>query len=260
MSKIPREAEATIAELKKTVAVAGGILYHLGLADYMGHCSARVPGTDLVVIKPRHSVSVHGMGTVDADRMIVIDLDGKPVEGRDGPPAEIFIHTEIYRVRPDVGGVVHTHQMMTTAFGVVGRPILPILATEAHDVKRPFPIYSDPDLVNSPERGRALAQALGDHSTVHIQNHGVVFTGPTVEEATLTSIHVERTALLNYFAGQLGTPNVITPAKIEEMARGNRVGYQVRFAYYRSLLETGALSARGVAGAPPIAQHLNLLK
>jgi L-fuculose-phosphate aldolase len=226
----------------------------------MGHCSARVPGTDRIVIKPRHSVSVHGMGTVEPERMIVIDLEGRPLEGKDGPPAEIFIHTEIYRRRPDIGGIVHTHQMMTTAFGVVGRPILPILATEAPDVASPFPIYRDPDLVNTPARGRALAEALGDHHTVHIQNHGVVFTGPTVEEAVLRSIHIERTALLNYFALQLGTPNVIPQEKIDEMLKGNRVGYKVRFAYYKSLLDTGALSARSVVGAPPIAQHLNLTK
>ncbi len=260
MSASADDIQAVIAELKKTVSVAGGILYHLGLADYMGHCSARIPGTDRIVIKPRHSASVHGMGTVESERMIIIDMDGKPVEGRDGPPAEIFIHTEIYRARPDIGGIVHTHQMMTTAFGVVGRPILPILATESHDAKRPFPIYSDPDLVNSPARGKALAQALGDHATVHIQNHGVVFTGPTVEEATLSAIHIERLALLNYFSLQLGTPNVIPTEKIDEMLKGNRVGYGVRFAYYKSLLDTGALSARAVVSAPPIAQFLNLTK
>ena len=260
MNSPASDIKAIENELKKTVSVAGAILYHLGQADTKGHCSARVPGTDHIVIKPRHSVSVHGMGTVEPDRMIVIDMDGKPVEGRDGPPAEIFIHTEIYRARPDIGGIVHTHQMMTTAFGVVGRPILPILATESPHAARPFPVYCDPDLVNSPARGKALAEALGDHDTVHIQNHGVVFTGPTVEEATLASIHIERLALLNYFSLQLGTPNVIPQEKISEMLKGNRVGYPVRFAYYKSLLDTGALSARSIVGAPPIAQHLNLTK
>ena len=247
-------------ELRIAVATAGAILYHLGLADYMGHASARVPGTERIIIKPRHSNSVHGMGTVAPERLIVIDFDGKLLEGNDGPPAERYIHTEIYRARPDVGGVIHTHQMMSTAFGVVVRPILPLLSVEAPLVAAPIPIYPDPDLVNTAERGHGLAVALGQHEVVHIQNHGVVFASPTVEEATLASIHLERLAMMNYFAAQLGTPHPIDQSKIDEMLRGNRVGYQVRWGYYKSLLETGALSARDVVGAPPMFQHMNMAK
>ena len=110
MSAVPKtlDTRAIEQELRITVATAGAILYHLGLADYMGHVSARVPGTERIVIKPRHSNAVHGMGTVSPERMVVIDFDGKLVEGNEGAPAEKWIHTEIYRKRPDVGGVIHT--------------------------------------------------------------------------------------------------------------------------------------------------------
>lgn len=254
------DTKAIEQELRTTVATAGAILYHLGLADYMGHCSARVPGTDRIIIKPRHSAAVHGMGTVSPERMVVMDLDGNVLEGEEGPPAERYIHTEIYRRRPDVGGVIHTHQMMTLAFCVAQQPILPLLSVEAPLVARPIPVYGDPDLVNTAARGKALAEALGDHEIVHIQNHGVVFASKTVEEATLASIHLERLAMLNFLARQLGTPHAIGQAKIDEMLQGNRVGYQVRWAYYKSLLDTGALSARAVVGAPPIVQQLNMMK
>ncbi len=247
-------------ELRVTVATAGAILYHLGLADYMGHCSARVPGAERIVIKPRHSTSVHGMGTVAPERMVVIDFDGKLLEGDEGPPAERFIHTEIYRKRPDVGGVIHTHQMLSVAFGIAERPILPLLSVEAPLVARGIPIHRDPDLVDSPAKGKALAAALGDHEVVHIQNHGVVFASPTIEEATLASIHLERLALVNYFALQLGAPHAIERTKLDEMLAGPRVGYKVRWGYYKSLLDTGALSARAVVGAAPILQPLNMAK
>ena len=260
MKNSSADTKALEQELRVTVATAGAILYHLGLADYMGHVSARVPGTDRIVIKPRHSNTVHGMGTVSPERMIVIDLEGRLIEGGEGPPAEKWIHTEIYKKRPDVGGVIHTHQMMSVAFGVAGRQILPILATEAPLVARPIPVYPDPDLVDSPAKGKALAEALGDHEVVHIQNHGVVFASPTPEEATLASIHLERLALLNYFSLQLGTPHVIDRKKIDQMVKGPRVNYGVRWGYYKSLLETGALSARSVVGAPPLFQHLNMTK
>jgi L-ribulose-5-phosphate 4-epimerase len=254
------DTKAIEQELRVAVATSGAILYHLGLADYMGHCSARVPGTDRIVIKPRHSVAVHGMGTVSPERMIVIDMDGKLVEGREGPPAERFIHTEIYRRRPDVGGIIHTHQMMSVAFGVVERPILPLLSVEAPLVARGIPIYRDPDLVDTVEKGAALAEALGKHEVVHIKNHGIVFASPTVEEATLASIHLERLAMINYFAAQLGTPAPIGDQKLDQMLAGPRVNYKVRFAYYKSLLDTGALSARSIVGAPPVAQQLNMAK
>ena len=256
----PTDTTAIEQELRVTVATAGAILYHLGLADYMGHVSARVPGTERIVIKPRHSNAVHGMGTVAPERMIVIDFEGKLLEGNEGAPAEKWIHTEIYRKRPDVGGVIHTHQMMSVAFGLTGKPILPILATEAPLVAKPIPVYKDPDLVDNAAKGRALAEALGDHQVVHIQNHGVVFACGSVEETTVASIHLERLALLNFFAMQIGTPNVIGQAKIDEMLAGPRVNHLVRWGYYKSLLETGALSAREVVGAPPLFQHLNMTK
>jgi ribulose-5-phosphate 4-epimerase/fuculose-1-phosphate aldolase len=254
------EQQAVEQELRVAVATAGAILYHLGLADYMGHCSARVPGTDRIVIKPRHSIAVHGMGTVSPERMIVIDMDGKLVEGKEGPPAERFIHTEIYRRRPDVGGIIHTHQMMSVAFGCVERPILPLLSVEAPLVAKGIPIYRDPDLVDTPPKGVALAEALGRHEVVHIKNHGVVFAAPTIEEATLASIHLERLAMINYFAAQLGTATGIDQPKLDQMLAGPRVNYKVRFGYYKSLLDTGALDARAVVGAPPLAQQLNMAK
>src|SRR4051794_20861523 len=95
--------------LKERVVTATKVLFRLGLADYLGHASARVPGTDQVLIKPRHSTEMHGLGTLSAERIVTIDLDGKTIEGDEGPPGERFIHTEIYRLRPDVGGIVHTH-------------------------------------------------------------------------------------------------------------------------------------------------------
>lgn len=227
----------TLLDLKERVATACRVLFRLGLADYMGHASARIPGTDLVVIKPRHSLSIRALGEVTADQMVVIDLDGHLVEGADKPPSERYIHTAIYRARPDVGGVVHTHQLLATVFGIVARPILPLLHVEAALVARGIPIYPSPELVDDPERGAALAAALGDHPVCHLQGHGIVTAMPTVEEAAIAAIHLERLAQANLLAAQLGgTPRVITPQEIARLA-GPMVDYRVRWAYYASLAE-----------------------
>jgi L-ribulose-5-phosphate 4-epimerase len=223
-------------ELRETVATASRILARLGLVDYMGHVSGRVPGTDRVVTKPRHSETIRGMDRLSAEQMIVIDLDGDLLEGQDGAAKERFIHTQIYKARPDVLGVVHTHQTLATIFGVVGRPILPILHVEAPLVARGIPIYPSPELIETPELGDAVARTLGDGAVCHLQGHGIVTAAASVEEATIHAIHLERLARANYLAAQLGTPRIITPHEIDRLT-GPMVGYKVRWAYYKSLLE-----------------------
>src|SRR5579875_2114562 len=121
----------TERELRELVATAGAVLYRQGLTDYLGHCSARVPGTDRVIIKPKHSKTVRSPAELGPDDMIVIDLDGNLIEGSDAPPSERFIHTEIYRARPDVQAVVHTHQRAATLLGIVGGELLPVLHVPA---------------------------------------------------------------------------------------------------------------------------------
>jgi L-ribulose-5-phosphate 4-epimerase len=222
--------------IREAVATASKILFRLGLADYLGHASARVPGTDRIIIKPRHSESMHGLGSLTAERVVVIDLDGRLLEGDESPPSERFIHTEIYRARSDVLGLVHTHQTLSTIFGVAGREILPLLHVEAPLVARGIPIYPSPELVHTAEQGARVAEALADYPVCHLQGHGIVTVAATVQEATIAAIHLERLARANLIAAQLGTPRVITPEEIARIA-GPMVGYEVRWAYYKSLVE-----------------------
>jgi L-ribulose-5-phosphate 4-epimerase len=238
----PAIAALPVEALKQQVATASRILFRLGLADYMGHPSARIPGTERILIKPRHSQSVRALGELSADQVVEIDLDGNLVEGSDPPPGERFIHTEIYRARPDVGGVVHTHQTLATIFGVVGRDILPLLHVESPLVARGIPIFPSPELINDSARGALVAEALGDYPVCHLQGHGIVTVAPTIEEATIAAIHLERLARANYIAAQLGTPRVITPEEIARI-RGPMVGYEVRWAYYASLADDPNLPA-----------------
>lgn len=229
------------ADARQRVAAACQVLFRLGLTDYLGHPSARIPGTDLILIKPRHSARIRAMGQVTPESLAVIDLDGKLVEGAHHPPGERFIHTEIYRARPDVGGVVHTHQTLSTLFGVVQREILPLLHVEAPLVARGIPTYPSPELIENAARGAAVAKALGDYPVCHLQGHGIVTVAATVEEATIAAIHLERLARANYIAAQLGgSPRVIPPEEIERL-RAPMVDYHVRWAYYTSLVEDPTL-------------------
>ncbi|MCC6177311.1 MAG: class II aldolase/adducin family protein [Chloroflexi bacterium] len=224
-------------QLRERVTTASRVLYRLGLTDYMGHASARVPGSGRILIKPRHSQKMRAMNELTPERVIVVDIDGNLLEGDEPPPSEKVIHTEIFRARPDVGGVVHTHQTLATVFGIVGKPILPILHVEAPLVAAPIPIYPSAEMVITREDGAELARVLGDNPVAHLQGHGIVTVGRTVEEATIAAIHLERLARANLLAAQLGGDPKVIPPDVVERLRGPMVGWEVRWAYYAGLLD-----------------------
>jgi len=228
-------ANQTEAELRKLVADAGRILYRLGLTDYMGHASARIPGTDHIVIKPRHSLRIRAMDRVAPEDLNIIDGDGNLVSGNDGPPAERFIHTCIYRARPDVQSVVHTHQPIATIMGVAGAPILPVLHVEASLVERPVPMWPCAKLVTDDDLGGQLATALGDHSVCLLQGHGIVSVAATVQEATIGAIHLERLADANYKVLAINRQPRVIPADEIRQLKERGVNFEVRWAYYAEL-------------------------
>jgi L-ribulose-5-phosphate 4-epimerase len=225
------------AELRTLAAQAGQILGQQGLVDYLGHVSARVPGTDRVVVKPKHSPRIRSMERLTGDHMAVVDLDGNLLEGDDAPPAEVFIHTEIYKARPDVGAVVHTHQRAATLMGVMAAPILPILHVHATFVDREIPIWPCPLLVTDPERGSALAKALGDGRYCHLQGHGIVSVAADLRHATVAAVMLEQLADANLQVLQAGqTPRVIPAEEIADL-KEQSAPVAGRWAYYRQQVE-----------------------
>jgi L-ribulose-5-phosphate 4-epimerase len=228
-------ADLTETQLRRLLADACRILYRLGLTDYMGHPSVRIPGTDYVLIKPRHSLRIRAQDRIQPEDMIIIDLDGNLVAGKDGPPGERFIHTCIYRARPDVQAIVHTHQPMATVMSIAGEPILPVLHVQAALVERPVPVWPCAKLVTDNDLGGQLASALGDHSVCLMQGHGIVSAAATVQEATIGAIHLEHLADANYKVLAINRrPRVIPPDEIRQLVE-HGVGYEVRWAYYAEL-------------------------
>jgi ribulose-5-phosphate 4-epimerase/fuculose-1-phosphate aldolase len=225
--------EPTERQLRELVATAGQILYQQGLVDYLGHCSARVPGTDRVVIKPKHSPTVRSPGELGPEDMIVIDLDRNLIEGDAPPAAECAIHTEIYKARPDVLAVVHTHQPAATLLGVMGAPLLPVLhvpSVLAHGGE--MPIWPCPLLVTTAELGADLAATLGSGSLAHLQGHGIVSVAADIRRATVSAIGVELLAQANLAILQSGRePRVITPRELDQL-RADLASVDGRWAYY----------------------------
>src|SRR5579871_762448 len=223
---------STESHLRTLLADCCRILFRLGLTDYMGHPSVRIPGTDHILIKPRHSLRIRAQDRLTPEDMVIIDLDGKLIEGRDGPPSERFIHTCIYRSRPDVQAIVHTHQPMATLMGIASQPILPILHVESPLVERPVPIWPCAKLVTDDDLGQQLATALGHHAVCLLQGHGIVSVAASIQEAAIGAIHLEHLADANYKVLAINKkPRVIPSDEIRQL-KASGVGVDVRWAYY----------------------------
>ncbi len=223
------------AELRRQLADVCRVLFRLQLVDYMGHPSVRVPGTDRVLIKPRHSLRIRAQDQIGPEDMATIDLHGNHVAGEHAPPGERFIHTEIYRARPDVQAVVHTHQPMATVMSIAAAPILPVLHVEGELVEDAVPLWPHAMLVTTPTLGADLAAALGEHRVVLLQGHGISSVAATLPEAALQAIHLEHLAEANWRVRAMGgAPRVIPHEELAQRA-ATGVGWEVRWAYYRQI-------------------------
>lgn len=179
-----------------------------------GNVSGRDPETGLVVIKP----SGIRYEDLTPESMVVVDLDGKVVEGNHKPSSDTFAHVYVYRHRPDVNGVVHTHSTFATAWAAVGRPIPAVLTAICDEFGGPVPVGAYAK-IGGDEIGREIIRSIGDSPAVLMKNHGVFTIGKTPEAAVKAAVMVEDVARTVFYALQLGQPEEI-PA--EEIARAHR--------------------------------------
>jgi 3,4-dihydroxyphthalate decarboxylase len=201
---------AIVDDLKEEVAKACRIIGRLHLTrEPNGHVSVRIPDSELVLVKARGPNEAPLSYTTVGD-LIVIDMDGNLVEGRDGlaRPAEVFIHTEVLRARPELNSVIHIHPPNIVAYTIADKPILPIVGAYNPAVLRMvdagIPTYPRSVLINTKERGGDLAAALGTAHICLMRAHGITSGGASVEEATLNVIHLNDLAELQYKADMLG--------------------------------------------------------
>ncbi|HKV45719.1 MAG TPA: class II aldolase/adducin family protein [bacterium] len=192
--------------LKSLLASAIRLLVAEGLMDFHGHMSARLPGTERVLINGRQA----SRSAVSAADIVTVDLQGRPLPGEGDAPTEVPIHTRIYAVRPDVCVVAHLHPQWATVFSIAGRPLVPVFILGAVFPEKGLPVYDDPDLIRTTERADALARTLGTARAVLLRGHGAVVVGEDIETCFTTSIWMEENAKKQLWASVLGTPRVFT--------------------------------------------------
>jgi L-fuculose-phosphate aldolase len=183
MGAVPVDALARLAETHRILEIEG----HGDMTQ--GHLSLRDPGGAGFWLK-RHGI---GLGEVmGADDFILLDFDGRRIDGKGARHSEWPIHAEILRMRPDLAVVAHTHPFHAGIFSATSEELAPLSLDGARLPTRTPHYKGSTELIHTPELGRALARALGDAYTMLMVNHGAIFAGRTIEHALVMGISLER--------------------------------------------------------------------
>ena len=166
-----------------------------------GHISIRVPGDPTHFFMKPHSF---GFDEITMDNIVICNMEGEKVGGGGRRHSEVFIHSEIFKVRPDVNSVIHTHPTHAVALSATGPELHPI-SQPAVAFADGLPYYRDTiNLIRSQFMGAGVAKALGSHKAVLMRNHGVAVVGATIEESTILAIMLENACQIQLAAQAAG--------------------------------------------------------
>lgn len=188
--------------LREQVAACTLLLNDQGILGYSGHVSARLPGREAFLIQSFDQ----SRASLKPSDLLICDFDGNMLKGPKEvrPPAEVFLHCEIYRARPDVNSVAHFHHELTTIFTLVEGLELKLIKNHAVRWTSGIPVHSDPSHVSDARLGRSLAETLGPHHALLIRAHGQVVTAESVPGVLIDSVHFVENAQVMYQAASLG--------------------------------------------------------
>ena len=209
------EVHAAVSTLRETVARLHGELTRNGLVAWTaGNVSGRVPGQDLMVIKP----SGVSYDELTPSSMVVCDLEGNVVDGEHAPSSDTAAHAYVYRHMPEVGGVVHTHSTYATAWAARGEPIPCVLTMVADEFGGDVPVGPFA-LIGDDAIGRGIVDTLR-HSrsrAVLMAGHGPFTIGRDARDAVKAAVMLEDVARTVHVARQLGTPAALQPTDVDAL-------------------------------------------
>jgi L-ribulose-5-phosphate 4-epimerase len=202
-----------LEDIRHELVKLHAVLPKSGLVTWTsGNVSIRDKETGLVAIKPSGVM----YEDLTAEDMVVLDVDGHLIEGTKKPSSDTASHLYIYRARPDVFGVVHTHSPYATAFAAIGKPIPVYLTAQADEFGGPIPCGPFA-LIGGEQIGQVVVEHIGSSPAIILKNHGVFTIGPSGKGAVKAAVMVEDVARTVWLAKQLGEPNEIPQDMVEKL-------------------------------------------
>ena len=233
----------TDIEAKQKLIDAGRILEAQGQGDLTrGHVSIRLPNDPTHFYMKPHSC---GLDEITPENIVLCNLDGEKVGGGGRRHSEVYIHSEIYKLRPDVMSVIHTHPTHAVALSATGRPLLPI-SQPGVAFAEGVPYFTETiDLIRTPALGAGVARALGAGKAVFLRNHGVAVTGASIEESTVLALLLEEACRIQLLAQAGGGVGAMFDADSIARLHHNITRpeqYSVNFEYLRRRARRAAAS------------------
>ena len=183
-----------------------------GIMDFSGHVSARIPGTDRVLIQPRDT----SRAALTAGDILVVDMDCKILEGNGPAPSETALHTCLYKARPDAMTVCHGHPSMSTLFTIVDRPWVAV-RNFAYRFVDALPIHADTTHIRTEEQGRAVAKTLAHHNACLLRGQGTAIVASSMEELFMDCLDLEENARCLLYASSVGRVLPITDEEVQQL-------------------------------------------
>jgi L-fuculose-phosphate aldolase len=224
---------ASTPQLRAEVITACRVLTHFRIVEGFGHVSARVDGTERILITPRRA-----LGLVSEAELVELDLNGKQVGGGGSPPLEVPMHLAVYQRRADVSAIARGHPRHVAAYACAGEP-LKVAHGFGANLGALVPVFAQPFLVASVEMAMGVADALGEAQAVILQSNGMLAVGQSVPHACVQALFLEETAELQLHAAGAGlSPRFYTPEGAARRHGDDRVHEPVRaWEYYVAAVE-----------------------
>ena len=221
-------------ELKQRLIDAGRILENANQGDLTrGHVSIRLPDDPTHFIMKPHSF---GLDEITLENIVLCNLEGEKVGGGGRKHSEVYIHSEIYKARPEVNSVIHTHPTYAVALSATGKALEPI-SQPAVAFSDGLPHFTQAiDLIRSQDLGKAVATALGSCKAVLMRNHGAAIVGSNVEESTILAIMLDNACQIQLAAMAAGgSGEKFTPEQVSKLHHDitRNEQYVINFEYLK---------------------------
>jgi ribulose-5-phosphate 4-epimerase/fuculose-1-phosphate aldolase len=213
-SKMSSNIDAVQARLRAEVAAATRILVAEKILDYSGHISTRLPGGETFLIQ----TGLDSRAELRPERLLVVDYEGEVVHGEGNVPAELALHLEVLKARPDVESVLHCHMDLAIAFTMMKGVQLKPMRARAVRWESGIPIHPDPSHIKLREQGAALARSLGPHHALLMRGHGLTLVAESVPALLVDAVHFQENALAMMQVLQAGAePDPLTEDELVQI-------------------------------------------
>ncbi|MBT5048623.1 MAG: class II aldolase/adducin family protein [Rhodospirillaceae bacterium] len=239
---MPDSLTVSIDQQRTAIAACTRMFTDLKIMDHSGHVTIRLPDNSGFLIQ---SINASRSQLLPGD-IFAVGFDGEIIDGPSGtrPAGEYPIHSEIYKVRPDVNAVLHAHPKVPILFTIAeGAKLIPV-TNHAYRWRNGIPVHGDTGHIDTADLGRAMVETMGEANAVLLRAHGIVLASENIQSLLIDGIHFDRNAQAQFDASRLGTPIPMSESEFDIFeSRFDRANHGIKLwhHYASTAIEAGVM-------------------